>query len=116
MTDDALDIGAHRLVRHSLTMSMVLFAMTAAYCLTATCIVETLDAGPTVTLIATATAVMVAWTNRRPIVEIPTYRNMLSDPNLKDSRGTVLSLIAIDVTTLLVSVTGAAWLAVRPIT
>lgn len=113
MTDDALDIGARRLVRHSRTMSMVLFAMTAVYCLTATCIVEALDAGRTVTLIATATAVMVAWTNRRPIVEIPAYRNMLSDPALTDSRGTVLTLMTLDAATLVVSIAGAVRLAMR---
>lgn len=102
--------GADFMLRKTRNLSLAIMVMTTGYAIATVTVVRAMDLTGFTLLVMTTTAIMNAWVTRRVVVEIPKYRNMLTDPRLDQSRGVIVTMILIDAVAMLASVAAAAWL------
>lgn len=102
--DDILADVAGPMLRRSEHLSYIILAITLTYCIAALAAVRYLDLPPMSRGTMGTMALVMAWINRRGVVDIPIFFRTLRDHRLPHLRGVVVGMMASDIIAFAISV------------
>lgn len=97
------------ILRRSRGLSYTLLAITVVACVGIVCVARLLAAPWFLQMAMGSNALLLAWANRRALMEIRRNRSILGDTRLADERTTVISMMAADWIGLVLAVATSAY-------